>query len=220
MDLPKRCKKQLPGGNIATVSTPEDQSSRGIFIAGKNVSLRPIIEADNRLFVQWLNDPEARRYLRVLFPITTESEKKWLLEGAEVGQKSERITFAIVFNDGDHLIGDVGLHEISWPDCTAWLGLMIGDKACWGAGCATEAGTLLLDYAFGELGMRKIMAGIYEPNVRSRSVAKKLGFTLAGVHKDDVFVDGKYHDGCIYELFQDEWLKIKPRLGMVVDNKL
>ncbi|HME53870.1 MAG TPA: GNAT family protein [Candidatus Lokiarchaeia archaeon] len=197
------------------MSTLAGQSPQGFFIVGKTVSLRPIIDADNSSFVQWLNDPEARRYLRVFFPITTENEKKWLMEGAEVGQKSERITFAIVFNDGDHPIGDVGLHEISWPDGTAWLGLMIGDKACWGAGCATEAGTLLLDYAFGELGMRKIIAGIYEPNIRSRRVAKKLGFTLAGVFKDDIFVDGKYRDGCIYELFLDEWLEHKQCLETI-----
>jgi len=218
MAITKGCKGEAPGGDIAIVSGSELQAPGVPFLAGKTVSLRPITEKDAPMFVRWLNEPEARRYLRVLFPITPESEKKWNADSADMSTKSERLNLAIILNDGEQLIGDVGLHEMSWPDGTAWLGIMIGDKACWGMGCAVEAATIFLDYAFGELGMRKILAGIYEPNARSRSVAKKIGFTLAGVHKDEVFVDGKFRDGCIYELFKDEWLELKSRLETIVKS--
>jgi RimJ/RimL family protein N-acetyltransferase len=157
--------------------------------------------------VRTANDPEVRHYARAWFPITIEARNKIRTENAEVGQKSDGIVFTIKLKGDDRPIGSVGLNAISWADRNCWLGLVIGDKTMWGMGIAVEAGALALDYAFGELGLHKVITGIFQPNKRSQGAAKKAGFILRGVRKEQIFVDGNFVDAFTYELMQDDWIK-------------
>ncbi len=50
----------------------------------------------------------------------------------------------------------------------------------WGHGYATEAARALVDYGFGELSLRRIVALILPDNARSRNVASKCGLILEG----------------------------------------
>ncbi|MEX2680028.1 MAG: GNAT family N-acetyltransferase [Candidatus Sigynarchaeota archaeon] len=115
------------------------------------------------------------------------------------------MSFGIWLIEEKRIIGSIGLFAISYADKNCWMGLLIGDKACWGKGFATEAGSLILDYAFGELGLHKVLVGIFSPNKASQGVARKLGFKLQGINKDEIFVDGHYVDGLVFEMFSDEW---------------
>jgi len=175
------------------------------FLHGEHVSLQPITVDDVAVIIKWWNDPEVRRYARSFFPMTVESEKKWRFEHPEFDQKSDYIGFGIWLNDENRLIGEIGISKITWTDRNCWFGLEIGDKICWGKGHAGEAVTLFLDYIFGELGMHKVIAGIFSLNLRSQAVAKKLGFKLIGVLREHDFVDGSYIDSCVFELFAEEW---------------
>ncbi len=179
------------------------------FMEGRQVLLQPHDEKDAKPFVEWINDPEARHYSRNLFPQNYESEKKWFGEVSTYSQKSDEISFGIWLPGERRIIGFVCLMAIDYSSGNCWMGLMIGDKTCWGKGYATDAGALILDYAFGELGMHKVIVGIYSPNKGSQGVARKLGFKLAGSIKDEVFVDGHFVDGFVYELFSHEWKELQ-----------
>jgi ribosomal-protein-alanine N-acetyltransferase len=53
-------------------------------------------------------------------------------------------------------------------------------RAAWGRGIASEAGAALLDYAFGTLGLPRVVAVTYPENRASQRVLDKLGFTREG----------------------------------------
>ena len=78
------------------------------------------------------------------------------------------------------LIGFVGLgHPTFMPQLAtrteiAWRLA----RETWGQGLATEAAVATRDHAFGELGLEELIAVIHPDNVRSRSVAVKLGMAL------------------------------------------
>jgi [ribosomal protein S5]-alanine N-acetyltransferase len=175
------------------------------FLAGPRVRLQPHSSVDVPVAVSRWNDPVVRHYARATYPITVEARKKQLADLGDISQKSDSIGFAIWLNAEERVIGDCGINNISWTDRNAWIGMNIGDKSCWGQGIAVDAGTLLLDYAFGELDLHKLIAGIYMPNARSQGVARKGGLACIGVLHDHVFVDGHYIDSCIFEIFRDEW---------------
>src|SRR5207248_1777762 len=64
---------------------------------------------------------------------------------------------------------------------TAELGYMLG-RDSWGRGIAAEAARLLLDFAFGELGLHRVFAVVDEDNPASIRVVEKLGLRREARH--------------------------------------
>lgn len=50
----------------------------------------------------------------------------------------------------------------------------------WGQGIASEVGTLLVDYAFRDVGLPRVVAVTYPDNVASQRVLEKIGFAGQG----------------------------------------
>lgn len=182
------------------------------FLQGARVRLEPIAESDIPENVRGANDPDVRHYARAWFPVTIEARNRQRVENLEIGQKSDSIVFVIKLPDEVRPVGVVSLNSISWVDRNCWLGLAIGDKAKWGMNIAVEAGSLVLDYAFGELGLHKVITGIFQPNARSQRAAAKVGFVLRGIRKEHIFVDGKFVDAFTFELMRDDWIKNRAKV--------
>jgi len=79
--------------------------------------------------------------------------------------------------DGN-LIGAVGFLEVEHAQ--AEIGYWIG-KPWWGNGYATEAARALMDYCFGECGIRRLTSGHFVDNTASARVIAKLGFRRVGI---------------------------------------
>jgi RimJ/RimL family protein N-acetyltransferase len=71
---------------------------------------------------------------------------------------------------------------------------MIGEKNSWGKGYATEAISLLADFAFSKLNLHKLIAGCYEQNQGSLKAFQKAGLEIDGVRRKHWFSNGKYVD--------------------------
>lgn len=77
----------------------------------------------------------------------------------------------------------------------------------WGNGYATEAAGLLLDHAFGRLGLHRVRATAYETNPASHRVLEKLGFTEEGRAREAAYADGERVDQVRFGLLAREWSK-------------
>ena len=173
-------------------------------LVGKKLILRPFESADiGEAYLRWLNDPEVTRYLGVgREPVTLESVRRYV---DRFRDSSTDLLFAIVDRQTDRHIGNVTLNHIHPIHRTADTGLMIGDKAYWGKGCAFEAWVLLIDFAFAQLGLHKIIAGAVAANKGSISVLKRLGFREEGVLREDFFLDGEHLDTIRFGLLRHEF---------------
>lgn len=162
-------------------------------IENERVTLRPVLPDDATLeYAGWLNDLEVNKYLEVRFvKHSPESTRKYILEMA---QDPEEIFFAIVRKDTEKFIGTIKIGSIVWKHGVGSVALMIGDKSSWGKGFASEAIMLISDYAFNDLGLRKLIAGIYEDNIGSIKAFVKTGYKEEWREKKqyksgEVFVD-------------------------------
>jgi ribosomal-protein-alanine N-acetyltransferase len=63
-------------------------------------------------------------------------------------------------------------------DGRAWVAWVLG-RSAWGQGYATEAARAMLQHLVGRLQVRQALACIEQANVRSQSVAARLGFRRA-----------------------------------------
>lgn len=94
----------------------------------------------------------------------------------------------------------------------AELGYAIG-QAYWGKGYAREAMLCFLDYAFNDIGLRRVEARVDTRNQASIQLLLRLGFTEEGCLRQW----GRDHEGCIdlqlYGLLRHEWSQANDKTG-------
>jgi len=174
------------------------------FIEGERIDLVAENSKWANLICKWRNNPKVRHYARNIWPQTLEEANK-RFEPLPDNQMRDFIKFTIYHKEAKQPIGRVGFSRIDWVNKNANIFAMIGEPEYWGKGIAGEASKLLINYGFTELNFHKIFAGAITPNSRSLRAAEKLGFKKEGVLKEEMYVDGQYHDVHRFALFKRDW---------------
>lgn len=146
----------------------------------------------NSTYLGWLNDPYVNRCLETRHcPQSLESlNSYWQAHRDDPSSPWFAICLAA---DGRH-IGNIKLGPINWIHRRADLSLFIGERNCWGKGYASEAIATVRDWAFCELDLQKLNAGIYFGNIASRRAFEKCGFELEGTMRQEVVSGGERID--------------------------
>ncbi len=162
-------------------------------LTGKRVRLRALEREDIPRFVKWMNDPEVRDGLLVYEPMSSGMEERWFESLAD--RPNDRV-FGIELTGGgaSRHVGNVGLHGIDWHHRRAEVGIVIGEKDCWGQGYGREAMALMMRFGFHELGLHRIELEVFESNPRAMKTYRALGFVEEGVRRQAVFQGGRFLD--------------------------
>jgi [ribosomal protein S5]-alanine N-acetyltransferase len=173
------------------------------FLESERLYLRAVQPDDaNEAYYRWMNDPAVNKYLESRFyPHTLETLKDYIQ--SKLGD-NENPFFAIILKDSNRHIGNIKLGPINTIHRFADIGIIIGEKDCWGKGYATEAIRLVVKYAFDTLNLHKVTAGFYEPNIQSMKAFIKAGFIQEGIRKSHCYCDGKYVDDILVGLTRTE----------------
>jgi RimJ/RimL family protein N-acetyltransferase len=110
----------------------------------------------------------------------------------------------VIEDKDNNILGTVGLHQINWQNRTAILGILIGVKSRWGQGVGTEAEKLIVNHAF-NIGLRKIIAHVFHPNIAPAKALMKNGFKQEGCLKKQRYKNGEWVDELIFSLFKEEF---------------
>ncbi|MGH8808955.1 MAG: GNAT family N-acetyltransferase, partial [Noviherbaspirillum sp.] len=102
------------------------------------------------------------------------------------------------------LIGTCGLFRWnkSWRNCV--IGYEI-ERGCQGHGYMQEALVAVLDYGFDMMHLHRVQAETHPDNQASIRLATRLGFRLEGVHREQAYWGGSFHDLNCYSLLEREW---------------
>ena len=132
--------------------------------------------------------------LRIEGFYTVEGQAKVIEANNAQSQNDLRYSFGIFLNETDELIGNVALTEIlRGPLQSCYIGYYL-DKQHNGKGYMTEAVKLAVDFAFKELKLHRIEAGVMPHNIRSIKVLEKAGFHKEGIAIKNVKINGKWED--------------------------
>lgn len=171
-------------------------------ILGENVYLSPYNPEDVAIFTKWMNDRAVTDGLgdsAAQFNLL--NEKKWM----EDILNNNEIAYSIVLNNGDILIGSIGLFEIKQIHGTATVGLYIGEVENRGKGYGTEAMKLLVGHAFGVLNLRNIMLTVFDFNENAYKSYIKVGFKEFGRRKKAYYLNNQYYDTIFMEITREDW---------------
>lgn len=150
-------------------------------IIGDNVYLKTLVSSSlDKTYVMWMNDPDVIKFLESRF--NAPESLKDIIRFVDQCNKSKNTLLLGIFCRSSRLhIGNIKLGNINGYHQSAELGFLIGDKNYWGQGLASEAISLMCDFAFRSLKLKKLTAGCYEPNVGSARALIKCGFQKEGI---------------------------------------
>jgi ribosomal-protein-alanine N-acetyltransferase len=103
------------------------------------------------------------------------------------------------------VIGTINLNTIirgAFYGATLGYGLSASKQ---GQGLMTESGHRLMEYAFKDLNLHRIMAGYMPHNYRSGNVLKRLGFHIEGVAREYLFINGQWQDHILTSRINPDW---------------
>jgi RimJ/RimL family protein N-acetyltransferase len=162
-------------------------------VEGERIFLRPLRDEDcTESYLGWLNDPEVSRFLE-----TRHIEQSIARIREFVTTINERVNehlFGIFLHMGGRHIGNIKAGPIHPYHGYADVSLFIGAKDCWRKGYATEAITVLSRHAFANLGVRKLVASMYEPNQGSYCAFIKAGYKDEGRLRAHYLLEGRRCD--------------------------
>lgn len=137
--------------------------------------LRPMLESDARLVINWRNSERIATMTRQSFKqeLTQEDHLKWFAIS-----RSLRIDYIIVEKETNNPIGSVSFKWMALSDChkCGELGKYIGETSALGKGFAFEFTKRWIEFGFDELGLDCIIAITRASNAPNIRVNQKLGF--------------------------------------------
>lgn len=181
-----------------------------MLIQGEQIHIVPFGKEhlnDPRYFV-WLNDIDVVRYLgrdEYLEPIPFAEVQQYV---EEVWASKYCAFFAVFHNNGNHFIGTTKinfLNDRGLKNQVADIGIMIGERDYWGKGLATDILRAISQYAFNELGVRKLTAGAMSPNVAVLRAFERIGYVEEARLRQHLSIEGEeYCDHVLLGCFREE----------------
>ncbi len=173
---------------------------------GRTISLIPLsldhvsdflrYSGDLSLWTWWLRKP----------PPDADGMRREVESALAQQKRGHRIPFSIFHRERKEHIGSTSLWHVdlihrSVEIGSTWLALPFHR-----GGVNRECKDLLLNYAFEELRLNRVVLQTDELNLRSRRAIEKLGAKLDGVMREDKVVwDGRVRSSAIYSILRNEW---------------
>jgi RimJ/RimL family protein N-acetyltransferase len=175
-------------------------------VNGKRIYIRILAPDDaSEEYVSWINNNEINQYLESRFRVQTLESVRSFIDA--MNSSPVDALFGIFLHDTQEHIGNIKIGNIDTFHRRAEVGLIIGKRAAWGKGYATEAIALITQYAFEELNLNKLFAGMYAENLGSYKAFIKCGWKHVGTLKEHCFSHGKYSDEFLVEICKSEYTK-------------
>ena len=132
---------------------------------------------------------------------TEDATQAFILNRRHAFADMSAVMFTVVYRDAPAGCIELSLHS---ADEAGTIGYWLG-AAYEGRGVMTRACRALIDFAFGDLGLRRVQLCAATENRRSRAIPERLGFTLEGVAREAVVLRGRAVDQAQYSLLAREW---------------
>ncbi|HPF87519.1 MAG TPA: GNAT family protein [Candidatus Limiplasma sp.] len=174
-------------------------------MTGQHVMLREYRQDDYPHIRKWVNDRNTSQYLSAIFwfPQTEADTTDFLNRAMRAAPNAAYFVIADIKDES--YIGQLDLFEINWKTRVGKIGTVIGSEDKRGKGYGSEAMKLMLDYAFGILGLERVELEVYAENKRAVRCYEKAGFVYEGTRRHAAMVNGKHADVNMMSVLKADW---------------
>ncbi len=173
----------------------------------------------NQIFIRFLEDADAESLLDLHLRngeffqkyaptfdadyYTRDSKRKYISDSLKQREEDKKYSFGIFLKDTGNLIGEVSLYHIfrsSLQKCLIGYSL---DEQYNDRGYTTEAVSLAVEFAFNELKLHRVEAGVMLSNTGSMRILEKVGFHKEGIERKGVKINGQWEDHQVFAIISD-----------------
>jgi RimJ/RimL family protein N-acetyltransferase len=175
-------------------------------IRDRELWLRPLFAADALAIFRLIDAERARLGCWLPWVEETRTERdsaRFIADATEERLRRRSLVLAMCVEGA--IVGTIGLHYVEWFDRSAELGYWIGSSAE-GRGYVTRAARAVIGFAFGAVGLHRIVVRCAVGNERSCRVAERLGLRREGLLREAHYVGGKFLDQHLYSLLRHEFV--------------
>ncbi len=170
------------------------------------LTIRRFREQDKIPFLAYRNDPKVARYQS--WETWTEEEAIELIREMEMlpfGLPGQGFQIAVEYKESGLLIGDCYLQVDEHEKRQAEIGFTLA-AAYQGQGLAVEALTAVLEAAFQESDLHRIIAVTDCRNLPAAALLERLNFRREGRFLQNVWFKGAWGDEYLYAILRAEWV--------------
>lgn len=148
-----------------------------------------------------------RKYLRQWLPWVDiqqgSQDSAGFIEGARHDNRAGVALTLGIEHQGD-IVGVIAFHEFDSDNRQTSMGFWISSSHQ-GKGIVSSSCERLIEYAFTDLGLNRVVMKIAEENIRSRRVAERLGLACEGTCRQSEWLYDHFVDQVIYAITADQW---------------
>ena len=176
-------------------------------LTGRLVTLRRHVPENVAAFRRWYADPEIARLARYQQTPMRPEEIERFFAARVVGP--EALAMAVHERATGRLIGTCAFSQLDGENGSALYHITIGESDAWGRGYGTEATQLMVDHAFGMLGLHRIALFVFEFNERAIRAYRRCGFVVEGRSRESIWRDERWWDELAMSLLESDWRRIR-----------
>lgn len=153
-----------------------------------------LIESCRSYLSEWLPWVDATGGVADTIYFINENKDKNLFNGRE--------TYVMIFEG--QITGMIDLHNGDRYNKKAEIGYWLAEEYQ-GKGIVTSACKVLINKAFFEYDINRIVIRAAEGNEKSRRIPERLGFIKEGIEREGEAMRGRFFDLCVYSVLKKEW---------------
>ena len=172
-------------------------------LANAQVTLRALRETDAASLLAHLSTSPVQRYIAPC-PDSVEGLRRFVRWTRAERRRGLHVCYGIVPRGRAKPVGIIQLWAIERDFSTAEWGFALSDRY-WGSGLFASAARLLLDFAFGMLGVQRLEARAVDADDHGNGSLRKLGATREGVLREGFRSGDQVRDYVMWSILADEW---------------
>jgi RimJ/RimL family protein N-acetyltransferase len=196
------------GGGSGQQSFPDPRVT--LRVETVRLLLRPFVAEDFDFVFDIQSRPEVARYLyweaRTEAEVRASMEKK--IASSAIHTEGDPLFLAVELKATNQLVADVVLQWVSEEHRLGEIGFIVHPDHQ-GQGYATESSQVLLEHAFEDLALHRVVGRVEPRNVASARVLEKLGMRREAHLVENEFVKGEWQSELIYAILDREWREAK-----------
>jgi diamine N-acetyltransferase len=166
---------------------------------GKKLNFRAPEPEDVDILYTWENDASIWHLSNTVTPFSKHTLEEYILNAHQDIYTAKQLRLIIVLNKTSEAVGCIDLFDFDPVNMRAGVGILIS-KEFRKKGFASEALSMLIDYAFQTLHLHQLYCNITSDNAESLKLFQKQNFKIIGLKKEWIRFKSNWIDEYMLQL--------------------
>jgi [ribosomal protein S5]-alanine N-acetyltransferase len=183
-------------------------------LSNGRLTLRELRRSDAPSLLALLTTEEVSRFISPP-PTTADGFERFIAWTHRERAAGSYVCFGIVLEGGETAVGLFQIRRLEPGFATAEWGFALS-SAFWGSGIFADGARLVLEFAFGALGVHRLEARAAVQNGRGNRALAKLGAVREAVLRQSFRRNGACLDQALWSIVREDWIQAKAVWGYTI----